>query len=328
MRRIPRPSPATVIASIALIVAVGGTAYATGEGKPLLGGARNPGSDTTKSLTKETQIIANVSKYGTRQSNKSSSGGGAIYGCRSGAGGTAANNEPCIRANNLSNGLAFEFVATGGDTAGLIQTKDANGKPFTTNATGVATGLNADRVDSLDAEQIVTNARAGYTPLKSLAFSSATASNADEATARAAATEVALLQFGPFTIYGKCFVDTDAGPGATPQVSAETFVRTTQDGALFDGQINVSELDGDPAFLNTGTAEAARTIDSVTADTGADNRANLDGDEDTSALVAPDNQAFEFRMIVGAKIGALPAGNGIWGDGDRCAFGFSRFSAS
>ena len=58
MRRIPRPSPATVIAMIALIVAIGGTAYATGEGKPLLGGARNPGSDKSKSLSKETQIIA------------------------------------------------------------------------------------------------------------------------------------------------------------------------------------------------------------------------------------------------------------------------------
>jgi hypothetical protein len=317
-----------VIASIALIVAVGGTAYATGEGRPLLGGARNPGNDTSTALTKETQIIANLSKYGTRQSNKSSSGGGAIYGCRSGAGGTAANNEPCIRANNLSTGFAFEFVATGGDTAGLIQTKDASGKPFTTNATGVATGLNADRVDSLDAEQIVTNARAGYTPLKSLAFSSATASNADEAAARAAATEVALLQFGPFTIYGKCFVDTDAGPAATPQVQAETFVRTTQDGALFDGQTPPVVLDGDPAYLNTGTAELDRTIEDASANTNPNNRATFEGDDDESTLVAPDNQAFEFRMIVGAKTGALPAGNGIWGDGDRCAFGFSRFGAS
>ncbi len=105
MRRIPRPAPATVIAMIALIVAIGGTAYATGEGKPILGGARNPGSDKSASLKKETQIIATTSTYGTRQSNKSSSGGGAIYGCRSAVGGTAAGNEPCIRANNLSSGL-------------------------------------------------------------------------------------------------------------------------------------------------------------------------------------------------------------------------------
>ena len=50
MRRIPRPSPATVIASIALIVAIGGTAYATGEGNPILGGVRNPGSNSSNSL--------------------------------------------------------------------------------------------------------------------------------------------------------------------------------------------------------------------------------------------------------------------------------------
>ena len=102
MRRIPRPSPSMIIALIALGIAIGGTAYATGEGNPILGGARNPGTDQSKALTKETQIISSTSGYGTRQSNKSSSGGGAVYGCRSGAGGTAASNEPCVRANNLS----------------------------------------------------------------------------------------------------------------------------------------------------------------------------------------------------------------------------------
>ena len=154
MRRIPRPSPATVIASIALIVAIGGTAYATGEGKPILGGARNPGTNPSKSLSKETQIIASISTYGTRQSNKSSNGGGAIYGCRSGNGGTAAGNEPCIRANNLSTGSAFEF-ATAGTVGGLITTGTTSGAPFTTNATGVATGLNADRVDGKNASDFL-----------------------------------------------------------------------------------------------------------------------------------------------------------------------------
>ena len=82
-------------------------------------------------------------------------GGGAIYGCRSTAGGSAANppKNPCIRANNLSTGFAFEFNATGAESAGSI-TVGAGGdakKPFTTNATGVATGLNADRVDGVEA---------------------------------------------------------------------------------------------------------------------------------------------------------------------------------
>jgi hypothetical protein len=121
--------------------------------------------------TRETQIISNVASttgitggYSTRQSNLSSSGGGAVYGCRSGAGGSAATpkpQNPCLRANNLATGLAFEFNASNGDTGGLITVGtggDAK-KPFTTNATGVATGLNADQVDGLDAAAIIALAR-------------------------------------------------------------------------------------------------------------------------------------------------------------------------
>jgi hypothetical protein len=119
----------------------------------------------------ETEIVSNIKSttatkggYSTRQSNLSDSGGGAIYGCRSQAGGSRATptpQNPCIRANNLSRGLAFEFSATIGDVVGSI-TAGGGGdlkKPFTTNATGVATGLNADRVDNLDAAAIVATAR-------------------------------------------------------------------------------------------------------------------------------------------------------------------------
>ena len=121
--------------------------------------------------SRETQIISNIGSttaltggYSTRQSNLSASGGGAVYGCRSQAGGSRATptpQNPCVRANNLSRGLAFEFNTTIGDVAGSI-TAGSGGdskKPFTTNATGVATGLNADRVDNLDAAGIVGVAR-------------------------------------------------------------------------------------------------------------------------------------------------------------------------
>ena len=82
-----------------------------------------------------------TSSYGTRQSNKSSNGGGAIYGCRSLPGGSPANNEPCIRANNLNTGLAFEFE-TDGTISATISAKPGDAcKPFITNATGVTTGL-------------------------------------------------------------------------------------------------------------------------------------------------------------------------------------------
>ena len=142
--------------AIVLAICVAPFAVAAGENTPVKGGARNPSDNASQAYTKETQIIANTGTYGTRQSNKSDNGGGAIYGCRSGEGGSAKGNEPCIRANNLAKGLAFEFesdglqggaitVGNGGDAA----------KPFTTNATGVATGLNADRVDGKSAEDFV-----------------------------------------------------------------------------------------------------------------------------------------------------------------------------
>ena len=145
-----------ILASATLVaVAIAPFALAAGEGNPVRGGNRNPSSDASLAYTRETQIIANNSTYGTRQSNKSDNGGGAIYGCRSGAGGSAKGNEPCLRGSNLDKGFAFEF-ATKGDTAGFIDVAGGdNAKPFTTNATGVATGLNADRVDGMNAADII-----------------------------------------------------------------------------------------------------------------------------------------------------------------------------
>jgi hypothetical protein len=141
-----------VVAILAAPVAMG-----AGEGQPLDGGARNPSNDTRQSYTKETEVIANTATYGTRQSNKSDNGGGAVYGCRSKAGGSAAKNEPCLRGVNLNVGSAFEF-ATGGLLGGLITVGKGGdaAKPFTTNATGVATGLNADRVDGKNGDDLLT----------------------------------------------------------------------------------------------------------------------------------------------------------------------------
>lgn len=123
--------------------------------------------------TKETEIIGNMRAqagkggFVTRQSNISTganAGGGAIYGCRTPVGGTAAGTHPCLRASNLAGGSAFEFATSGGPTAGLISIGNpavANpGAPFTTNAVGVATGLNADNVDGKSAAQIIAEARA------------------------------------------------------------------------------------------------------------------------------------------------------------------------
>ncbi|MDP2709724.1 MAG: hypothetical protein Q8O56_00775 [Solirubrobacteraceae bacterium] len=113
----------------------------------------------------ETQIISNIRTtarptggYSMRMSNLSSTGGGFINGCRASA---AATSKPCYRANNLSTGRAFELSSRSGAVVGTI-TAGAGGdtkKPLTTNATGVATGFNADRVDGLHAAEIIAAAR-------------------------------------------------------------------------------------------------------------------------------------------------------------------------
>src|SRR5690349_23482360 len=83
----------------------------------------------TGTTAKETEIIgkfdastASKGGYVTRQSNTQTgakAGGGAIYGCRGAAGGSAAGSAPCVRAVNLAAGYAFEFSSAGG-VAGLI----------------------------------------------------------------------------------------------------------------------------------------------------------------------------------------------------------------
>ena len=118
-----------LIGGLVLAIGVPSVAMGFGEGRALILGKRNPSGHRT--LTKETQIIGNVSTYATRQSNKKvGDGGGAIYGCRSDVG-----HEPCILTRNLRDGRAFQFE-TSGKEGGYIKTGDTSGAPFTTNATG------------------------------------------------------------------------------------------------------------------------------------------------------------------------------------------------
>lgn len=141
---------------------------AMGAASGISGGARNPSNNTSSAYNKETQIIGAIAKdqggvaahtggYVTRQSNKSDSGGGAIYGCRAKAG-----TEACVSANNLADGDAFRFqsdpkAATVGQLRfGLDASKTVDKPPFTTNGTGLVKNLNADQVDGRSAEDFVT----------------------------------------------------------------------------------------------------------------------------------------------------------------------------
>jgi hypothetical protein len=154
-------SPGRYVLWSALVLAllVAPLALASGEGDPIEGGKRNPSNNKSAALTRETGILTENGTYGTRQSNKKKGdGGGAIYGCRS-----APGREPCIRANNLETGRAFEFQASSGTEGGYIDvgtgTPNTKAVPFNTNAAARVANLNADRVDDLHASEIVAQAK-------------------------------------------------------------------------------------------------------------------------------------------------------------------------
>jgi hypothetical protein len=131
---------------------------------PIDGGERNPSNNASSGYSSETQIIGSINQnaggraagtggYVTRQSNKSDTGGGAIYGCRARAG-----SESCVAANNLANGDAFRFQATesaatiGQLRFGLDINKTVAKPPLVTNGTGLVKNFNADHLDGRSAE--------------------------------------------------------------------------------------------------------------------------------------------------------------------------------
>jgi hypothetical protein len=227
-------------------------ALAAGESKPLSLGQRNPSGGAQQQLTRETQLIAKtaINTYGTRQSNKGA-GGGAIYGCRAKLGSSPAVPKvttPCMRANNLDNGEAFQFSTSNGSLVGVIQVgndfaaANPNAKPFITNATGVATGLNADQVDGMHAADIVAAAQAtnpaGAAP--SFAFARLDATGAVDASRSQGVTSANVSHTAGSGLY--CFTGLTSRPknaeasidGATPgEITVDT---TTNTGC---GQTNV-----------------------------------------------------------------------------------------
>ena len=115
--------------------------------------------DGNSANVNETRIIGqDVATYATRQSNnKEGDGGSATYGCRS-----SVQNEPCLFVFALRDARAFDLRSRGTEAGRILAYGNGSGdnaRPFSTNATGVALGLNSDRVDSKNASDIVDDAR-------------------------------------------------------------------------------------------------------------------------------------------------------------------------
>src|SRR3954451_10468244 len=123
------------------------------------GDAVRAGGRTT--FTSITRVLGDSSTYATQQSNlRNGDGGAARYGCRS-----SAANEFCLLSKNTGGGGRFRFTSANSLLGGTIDVDPPSGqtardaKPFITNATGVATGLNADEVDGMSADDIVKAAK-------------------------------------------------------------------------------------------------------------------------------------------------------------------------
>jgi hypothetical protein len=139
------------------LAAAAGAPYAVGQDsarKSVIAGTRTP---VVGVVLTPTTLATNVATYGLDVFNDSNRGGAAQFTCRAI---TGEKRNACLSAVNRRNGQAFDFNfrgALGGliQVGGNIDKPFPGAKPFVTNATGVATGLNADQVDGLHARDII-----------------------------------------------------------------------------------------------------------------------------------------------------------------------------
>jgi hypothetical protein len=149
---------AALLTGMALAIVAAPVALAAGAGDrsahlatlsdntPIKGAIHNPASS---SYLRTTGIFANFNSWTLRVQNVGS-GGAATFGCKAGSSGSA-----CLAAENTHGGYAFSFATTG-NTGGKILLTNSKGAPFTTNATGEATGLNANYLQGKTASEFVT----------------------------------------------------------------------------------------------------------------------------------------------------------------------------
>jgi hypothetical protein len=292
-----RPTPALVVAVVALVAAMSGAAVA------LPGKNQVKGNDIAKGAVKAKSIAKGA--VGSKQIKGKSIRGnrlkdGAIRHkqLREGAVTSAKLLDAAVTtAKILDDAITGEKIAGAAITAAKI----ANGAITAAKiADGAITGQQV-APNGLDSSNISDYKSAGTEPVTAV-------DGADFATARGAAAPQELFSKGQLSIYGKCFRDT-----STDTVYAHVYVATTADGAILDAD---DVLDGDPDFLNVATAEDDRELENNAV--AAANAASTS--EGEFLAMSPDGTRIVGQVGIAAKNGTLAGGNGLYGAGNVCLF--------
>ncbi|MHB2001605.1 MAG: hypothetical protein ACYCSI_15695 [Solirubrobacteraceae bacterium] len=233
-RRLPRPlsgssGRASPIAGAAIAVGVAPAALAAGpsakaaaaHGKGVLvGGIHNPAHSA---FSRTTGLFGNTNGWVMRLKNQGN-GGGQTVECKAATGGA------CLESSNGSTGFAFDFKS-GGATGGTIQLSNPAGAPFTTNARGVATGLNANYLQGQEASMFqlaskpaADSEKLGGKPAGEYQLASKPAGDSEKLGGKPASEFVTTAQVMFATVGGEKLESTRGATGLTRSGSTYTVV--------------------------------------------------------------------------------------------------------
>jgi hypothetical protein len=268
--------PWIVLSSLILALLVAPFAMGAGEGKPLNVGKRNPARGAA---VRTTQLVAKtkVGVFAAKFTN-AKAGGSLLATCRAAeAPDQSSAAVTCLRASNSGSGEAFQFQGASGAILGVIQSgaslavPNPGAVPFVTNATGEAIGLNADKVDGMDATEIIAAAQAQNpaSSAPSFAFARAAGNGTIDQSRSQGVTQTNVVHTQP-GIY--CFVGLTSRPknaaanidGAPGEIAVDT--TTGNPGADCNNQNNVQLIVR--TYRSDGTPENKGFYVNLTGTTG------------------------------------------------------------
>jgi hypothetical protein len=196
------------------------------------------------------------------------------------------------------NAITTAAIKNGSVTGAKVNTASLGTVPSASTAGTAGTAASANSAATL----------AGYSRKGMTRVSAFSASSYEDGIDNSPQT--VLFTAGPLTIYAQCFTE---GTSISDGIIS---IKTSQNGAIFNS--DESDASGYTHYLDTNTEAEDREL--LEEDTGT-NEADYFGGHNTGfAAMAPDGTTIEGNLQIAVKNGTLPAGNGVYGDGNVCLF--------